>query len=62
MGNVVVLLTFAEVAERLRKTPATARWMLSRGDFPKTAKIGGRLMVRESDLDEYLDRKFQEAS
>lgn len=59
---VLVLLTFAEAAERLRKTEAQARWMHYKGDFPKTAKIGGRLMVLESDLNEYLERKFQEAS
>lgn len=52
------LLTFAEAAALLRKTVPQARWMREHGDFPRTAKIGGRLMVRESDVDEYLAQKF----
>lgn len=56
------LLTFKEVCERLRRTPAAGRYMLANGDFPKTAKIGGRLMARSSDVDAYLDEKFEGAA
>lgn len=58
MPAAVVLLTFKEACEQLRKSEAQGRWMLSRGDFPRAAKIGGRLMVRASDLSAYLAEKF----
>jgi hypothetical protein len=55
------LLTIPEVAPRVRKTEAAARWWLSRPDCPiKVAKIGGRLFVRENDLEAYIDAQFQE--
>jgi predicted DNA-binding transcriptional regulator AlpA len=54
------LLTLEEVAERLHKTLSMARWMKSRGDFPRSAKIGGRVMVRESDLEEWISQQFGE--
>ena len=61
MGPVVVLLTFAEVCDRLRKTTKQGRYLMQVGDFPKTAKIGGRIMVREQDLNVFIEQKFADA-
>lgn len=56
------LLYVDEVAEMLRKTPSALRYMLHRGDdVPRSAKIGGRRMFRESDVIAWLDSKFEEA-
>ena len=56
------LLNVEEVAEMLRKTPASFRWMIQNGTAPKGAKIGGRLYWRESDVLAWIDAKFEEAS
>lgn len=60
MPAVVTLLTLDEVAELLRKSPAQMRWMRHRGDGPKGALIGGRVMYREQDVLEYINRAFEE--
>lgn len=57
-----VLLTLAEAAERLRKSEAQLRWMIHSGTAPNSALIGGRRMFRESDVAEFIDRAFAEAS
>lgn len=56
------LLTLDEVAQRLRKTPAALRWLIHDGRAPKHAKIGGRIMFKESDVDQYIEAAFAEAS
>jgi predicted DNA-binding transcriptional regulator AlpA len=59
----IVLLTFAETAERLRKSEDALRWMVHKGNAPKPAKIGGRLMFKESDVNDFVEAQFtQEAS
>lgn len=56
------LLYVEEVAEMLRKTPSSLRYMVHKGDdVPRSAKIGGRRMWRESDVIAWLDAKFEEA-
>ncbi|WP_416430065.1 helix-turn-helix transcriptional regulator [Paenarthrobacter nicotinovorans] len=55
------LLTLPEVAERLRKSPAQIRWMIHVGSAPKSALIGGRRMVRESDLADYINQAFEQS-
>lgn len=61
--NVDRLLYVEEVAEMIRKTPASFRYMIHKGeDVPRSAKIGGRRMFRESDVTAWLDAKFEEAS
>jgi predicted DNA-binding transcriptional regulator AlpA len=55
------LLTLAEVAERLRKSPAQIRWMLHQGTAPKSALIGGRRMFRNSDLEAFISDAFDKA-
>ena len=56
------LLTLEEAAARLRKTPAQLRWMRHAGTGPRAGKIGGRLVFKESDLDQYIEDAFAEAS
>jgi predicted DNA-binding transcriptional regulator AlpA len=55
------LCTFAETAERLRKSQAQLRWMVHNGTAPKSALIGGRRMFRESDVEAYIAAAFDEA-
>ncbi|MEV5052990.1 helix-turn-helix transcriptional regulator [Arthrobacter sp. LAR12-1-1.1] len=59
---VATLLTLAEVAERLRKSPAQLRWMIHSGTAPKSALIGGRRMFRESDIEDYINQAFEDAA
>jgi predicted DNA-binding transcriptional regulator AlpA len=54
------LLTLEEVADMLRKTPAQMRWMRHNGTGPKSAKLGGRVMYRESDVVEWINSAFGE--
>jgi len=54
----VKLLTLDEVAEILRKTPAQLRWMRHNGSGPPAAKIGGRIMYREKDLFDWINKAF----
>lgn len=56
------LLYVDEVAAMLRKTPAALRYMIHKGDdCPRSARVGGRRMFRESDVIAWLDAKFEEA-
>lgn len=55
------LLYVPEVAERLRRSPAQIRFMLTKGTAPKHAKIAGRIVFRESDVDAYIANAFAEA-
>ncbi|PWD94485.1 helix-turn-helix domain-containing protein [Kocuria rosea] len=52
------LLTVEEVAEMLRKTPSALRYQIHKGTAPRSAKIGGRRMFRESDVIAYIDAAF----
>lgn len=52
------LITLDEAAEYLRKTPAQLRWMRHAGTGPKSAKIGGRVMYRQKDVDDWIDAQF----
>ncbi|MBP1241720.1 putative DNA-binding transcriptional regulator AlpA [Frigoribacterium sp. PvP120] len=56
------LLTVDEVAERLRRTPAAIRAMRYEGKGPKSAKVAGRVMWREEDVDAYIEGQFTETS
>lgn len=53
------LLTLEEVAELLRKSPAQLRWMIHNSTAPKSAKIGGRRMFRQIDVDAYIAAAFE---
>ncbi|KAB1943810.1 helix-turn-helix transcriptional regulator [Brevibacterium linens] len=56
------LLYIEEVAEMIRKTPAAFRYMIQRGDAPKSAKIGGRRMFKESDVEAWIQEQFDKAA
>ena len=58
--NPVKLLTLEEVAEILRKTPAQMRWMRHNHTGPPAAKIGGRLMYREHEVLDWINKAFDE--
>jgi hypothetical protein len=53
----VKLLTVEDVAARLERSPAAIRWQIHRGTL-KFGKVAGRLVMRESDLDAYIDAAF----
>lgn len=53
------LLTLQEAADLLRKTPAQMRWMRHNGTGPKSAKLGGRIMYRESDVLTWITAAFE---
>lgn len=55
------LLFVDEVAERLRRSPAQIRFMISSGTAPKHAKIAGRIVFRESDVNAFIEAAFAEA-
>jgi predicted DNA-binding transcriptional regulator AlpA len=52
------LMTLDEVATYLRKSPSQLRWMRHNGTGPRSAKIGGRVMYRKTDVDAWLDEQF----
>ena len=55
------LMTQAEVAERLRRPVATLRFWRTRGLGPKGARVGGRVLYRESDVEKWIDEQFSAA-
>lgn len=55
------LLFVDEVAERLRRSPAQLRWMISQGTAPKHARIAGRIVFQESAVEKYIEDAFSEA-
>ena len=60
--EVTRLLTLDETAERLRRSPNAVRWMCSKKVGPKSAKIAGRVMFREADVEAYINEQFERAS
>lgn len=54
------LLTIDEVAAELRRTPASVRWLIHDNQLP-SGKVGGRRLVRRSDLNAWIDAAFAEA-
>lgn len=56
------LLKTEEVAAMLGKSRAAFEWMIRMGTAPKHAKIGGRLYWRESDVIDWINAQFEEAS
>lgn len=55
------ILSVADAAPQVGTTPSGLRWMIHQGTAPKSAKIGGRRVFRQSDIDAYLAAAFQEA-
>lgn len=56
------LLTLEEVADVLRRTPSALRYQIHKGTAPRSAKIGGRRMFRESDVNAWIDHQFDTAA
>lgn len=56
------LLLLSEAAERLRRSEAQLRWMRHNGNGPPCAKLAGRIMYRESDLEAWIDAQFEDAA
>lgn len=52
------LLFVDEVAERLRRSPGQVRWMIKQGTAPKHARIGGRIVFREADVERFISDAF----
>jgi DNA-binding transcriptional MerR regulator len=52
------LLTQAEVAEQLRRPIATLRFWRHKGTGPRSANVGGRVLYRQSDVEAWLEEKF----
>ena len=48
------LLTIEEVAERLRVSVETVRWLRQQGRFAPAIKVGRRLMWDARDVDAWL--------
>ncbi len=52
-------LTVKDVAEYLNRSETTIYNMLNNGDIPGI-KLGGKWIVRKSDLDNFLDQQLAE--
>lgn len=50
-----------EVAEELRRTEASVRWLIHTGQL-KTGKIGGRTVVLPEEVDRFIEAGFRQAS
>lgn len=55
------LLLIDEVAEMTTKSPATLRWYRHTGAGPRSAKLGRRIVYRESDVQAWIDAQFAAA-
>ncbi len=53
-GGVIELLTIEEVADRLRVSVLTVRWLRKEGRFAPAIKVGRRLMWDARDVDAWL--------
>jgi excisionase family DNA binding protein len=47
-------MTLAEVAEQLNRSEATLRYWVSRGEGPKSFKLGRRRVFRAETVDSWL--------
>ncbi len=52
------LLTVPEVAEMTRLPEATIRWFRHVGKGPRSAKLGRRVVYKESEVMEWIEREF----
>jgi excisionase family DNA binding protein len=54
-GTVKELLTIDEVADRLRVSVPTVRWLRQEGRFAPAIRVGRRLVWDARDVDAWLD-------
>ena len=52
------LLTPSEVAARVRRPLATVRYWRATGVGPPGARVNGRILYRESDLEAWIAKQF----
>lgn len=52
------LLTVSEVAETCRLPEATVRWFRHVGRGPRSAKLGRRVVYRESEVLRWIEEQF----
>lgn len=52
------LVYVEEFAKMIDRSPSAARYLIHKGDAPKSAKIGGRRVFRESDIWEWINDQF----
>lgn len=55
------LRTIEEAAEMLRAPVSTLRYWRHMNKGPRAARIGGRLMYRQDDLEQWLNDQFDNA-
>ena len=54
------LCTIREAAPQFKKTEAAMRWWLTQPGCPlRAAKLGGRLFVRQTDIDRVIEAAFE---
>lgn len=53
------LLTLREVAELIRRPEAQLRWMRHNGTGPRSGKLAGRVMYRQSDVERWISDAFE---
>lgn len=56
------LLTIPQAGELLGKSPRQMEWLIYSGQAPRSAKIGGRRMFRESDIEAWVNEQFEKES
>jgi len=54
-GDMIELLTIEEVAERLRVSVLTVRWLRQEGRFAPAIKVGRRLLWDAHDVAAWLE-------
>ncbi len=60
-GEMIELLTIEEVAERLRVSVLTIRWLRQQGRFPAAIRVGRRLVWDPRDLTAWLKSQREKA-
>lgn len=55
------LRTIEETAQLLRQPVSTLRYWRHMNKGPKAARIGGRIMYRQADLENWLEAQFDQA-
>jgi predicted DNA-binding transcriptional regulator AlpA len=52
------LLTVAQVSERTTLSEGTLRWLRHKGQGPRCAKLGKRVVYREEDVELWLEQNL----
>lgn len=60
-GDMIELLTIEEVADRLRVSVLTVRWLRQEGRFAPAIRVGRRLVWDARDVTAWLDSRRETA-